>query len=617
MFQHLLVAIDGSDSSLTAAETAIEIAALLHAHLDMLSVEETPPRYISAQEEVTREHTAALTYFEHLHAPLRRKAEQRGVQTQTRVRSGHVGQVILDYLVAEACDLLILGYQGHSGVWGAFLGSTADKVMTHAPCSTLVVRKLGRATFKSILLAFNGSPLSWQALQVALQLAPLCGAQLHLLSVLENSKAPTVTGSLSLPSEGQRPQADWQAYFQRVQAVALEQAHQAHVTMETHLTSGSASGSLTVAAQEQGSDLLILGATGHEHPWDATIGGTARKVANEVPCAVLIVHPLTPHFHVRDVMRSSVSTVSLKTPVTAAITLLVERQDRLLVVVNEQQQVQGVMTLGMLLAHEDVLHQLSTQPGITAQQFAAYLRQFFAQKLVEAVMKYPVITVQADTPLEAAARWMMTHHVTRVPIVDASNRPLGILDQTALLSYYTTEHQHAESAQERKTTETAQQEAVDTIPRTVGEVRRTAVPLIGAETPLPDILSALQTTPLRHVIVVNESGKAIGVIGENDLYASLYAPIQQHPVRALVSRLFPYLSDDSRPAQAPPVARQIMRLHLFSVMLATPLTEIVHLMLREHLKLLVVVDDADIPQGMVDREQIVRFFVESSTKEDL
>ncbi len=33
----------------------------------------------------------------------------------------------------------------------------------------------------------------------------------------------------------------------------------------------------------------FLGATGHEHPWSSTTGGTARKVANEVPCAVLLV----------------------------------------------------------------------------------------------------------------------------------------------------------------------------------------------------------------------------------------------------------------------------------------------------------------------------------------
>ncbi len=626
MFQHLLVAIDGSDSSLAAAEIAIEMASLLHARLDMLSVEETPPRYISTQEEITHEHMAALTYFERLHAPLRRKAEQRKVQVQSSVRSGHEGQVILDYLAAEGCDLLVLGYQGHSGVWGAFLGSTADKVITHAPCSTIIVRKLGKALFKSILLAFDGSPLSWQALQVALHLAPLSGAQLHLLSVIESAKAPTVTGPLTLTgplvlsNEAQHSQAGWQTYFQRVQATALEEAQLAHVKLETHLISGSASQSLTTAAQELGSDLLILGATGHEHPWNATIGGTARKVANEAPCAVLIVRSQASHSHVHDVMHSPVSTVLRDTPVTEAITRLVEKQDRMLVVVNKQQQVQGIITLGTLLAHEDVLHHLNVQQGMTAQQFAAYLQQFFARKLVGAVMKYPAITVKSDASLDTAARWMMTHHVTRVPVVDADNHPVGILDQSALLNYYMTQQQSQNARQESKIAEVASQEVENISPRTVGDVRRITVPLVSADAPLPEVLHLLQATPLHRVIVVNESGKAIGVIGDTDLYTSQSAPLQSHPVRALVSRLLPSLSEElvkHRSMHDPLVARQLMRPRLFSVTPTTPLTEAVHIMLREHIKRLVVVDEAGVPQGMVDREHIVRFFVEKSTKEEL
>jgi nucleotide-binding universal stress UspA family protein len=35
---------------------------------------------------------------------------------------------------------LIIGHRGHSGIWGRLLGTTADKVVDHAPCSVLVVR---------------------------------------------------------------------------------------------------------------------------------------------------------------------------------------------------------------------------------------------------------------------------------------------------------------------------------------------------------------------------------------------------------------------------------------------------------------------------------------------
>lgn len=627
MFEHLLIAIDGSDSSLAAAEAAIDLAAKLHARLDMLSVEETPPRYISAHEETTREHTAALAYFERLHAPLLRKAEQRGVQVQSSVRSGHEGQVMLDYLVAEACDLLVLGYQGHSGVWGAFLGSTADKVMTHAPCSTLIMRKQGRMVFKSILLAFDGSPLSWQGLQAACQLATLYGAQLHALSVIESSQAPTVTGQLVLPQELEDStprvrelppaQGDWQAYFQRVQSSAVAQAQLAHVSLETHLLNGSASATLATAAQELGSDLLVLGATGHEHPWNTTIGGTARKVANEATCAVLIVRPPALHSHVRDIMDTTIHTIAPRTPIAEVITQLIEQQTRIVMVVNEQQQVQGVITLGTLLTQEEMQQHLNIQQAMTAQQFSAYLQQFFTNKLAEEVMKRPVITVKADTPLDAAARWMMTQHVTRVPVVDEANRPVGLLDQAALLTYYTAQGQVQETEQAHEVTP---QNAQNASPRTIGDVRVTAVPLVKPEMPLPEVSRLLQTTPLRRVIVVNEAGKAIGVIGDNDLLASQGITIDRHPLLALASRIALFLPEElvkRRPAQEPPTARQVMRPRLVSVTPTTPITEAVQLMLVQHIKRLVVIDEAGIPLGMVSREHVLHVLVEQGTKEEL
>jgi nucleotide-binding universal stress UspA family protein len=36
--------------------------------------------------------------------------------------------------------LVVVGHTGHSGVWGRFLGTTAEKVSRHAAGSVLIVR---------------------------------------------------------------------------------------------------------------------------------------------------------------------------------------------------------------------------------------------------------------------------------------------------------------------------------------------------------------------------------------------------------------------------------------------------------------------------------------------
>src|SRR5579875_4124336 len=145
-----------------------------------------------------------------------------------------------------------------------------------------------------------------------------------------------------------------------------------------------------------------------------------------------------------------------------------------------------------------------------------------------------------------------------MPVVDANNHPVGILDQSMLLNYYITQQQSQNTGQENKIAEVTSQEVENASPRIVGDVRRISVPLVSADAPLPEVLHLLQATPLHRVIVVNESGKAIGVIGDTDLYTSQSTPLQSHPVRALVSHLLPSLSEElvkRRSMQEPPVAR--------------------------------------------------------------
>lgn len=613
MFQHILVALDGSESSLLAAQGAIELATLLHARLDMLSIEETLPQYVAAQEASSREHAAAIAYFERLHAPLRRKAEQRGVQVQSVIKSGHEGQVMLDYIRGEQCDLLVLGSQGHSGVWGTSLGSTADKVLSQAPCSTLIMRKRGRIPFKTMLLACDGSPLSWQAVQVGLQLAALFGATVHLLSVIEGGKAPTITGPLRLKQEPgaktRQAEWDWQAYFQRVQSVVVAQAQFAQVALAARMLEGSASGTLLTVAREQSCDVVVLGATGQEHPWSAIVGGTARKVANEAPCAVLLVRPLVTQSRVRDLMSRQVTPVFPQTSLSEVMHLLVEQGIKLLVVVNEQQQVEGVITLGHLLTQEETLHHLDLHHAITTQQLSEHLRYLFSEQPAKDVMKRPALTVKADIPIEAAAQWMVTQRVTRVPVVDVHNVLVGMLDQAALLSYYTQQHATQEEQEGDATSSPVQ--AVS--PQTVGDVAITHVPSVTAETPLSMVLQSVQTTPARRVIVVDAMGKAIGVIGENDLLASQGFAVQRHPLLAFTGRFALRLPEElfgRRATQEPLTAQQVMRPRLMAVTTAMPIAEAVQLMLAQHIKRLVVVDAFGTPLGMVDREHLLRSLVE-------
>jgi nucleotide-binding universal stress UspA family protein/predicted transcriptional regulator len=610
MFQQFLVAIDGSESSLRAAEVAIELAALMQARLDILSVEETSPRYVSTHEESGREQRAAVAHFDSIQAPIRQRAEQRGVQTRCVVLSGHEGQVILDYIREQRCDVLVLGHQGHSGVWGAFLGSTADKLVSHVPCSVLVVRqKTGKSLFKHLLVALDGSPFSWQAFEVGLQMARLLGASLQTVSVIEGPMAPPPerASTAGTPAPGEIDW-NWTAYLQQVQALATTQTQLVGLTVGTITRKGHAGRVLTAAAREGHYDLLILGATGHEHPWSSTTGGTARKVANEAPCAVLLVRPLASQRRVRDLMASEIATVTPQTRLSEITGQLIEHGVKLLVVVDEEQHVLGVVTLGHLLTHEDTFRRLDLQRVVTTTHLSQHVDQALAQeKTAEDVMIGQPLVLKDDTAMEAAARWMTSQHLTRMPVVDADERLVGMLDQSALLRYYGGLPQTPEAgAAEGVVQQTSS-------PRTVGEAVLSRVPLVASGTPFPEVLRLVQETTLRRVIVVNREGKALGVIGDRDLLAAQGLVARRNPILALAGRLSLTIPEDlfrRRLSQGPLTAQHMMRPRLFAVTPATPVAEAVRMILAHQIKRLVVVDEAGKPLGLVDRQQLLRSLVE-------
>jgi nucleotide-binding universal stress UspA family protein len=140
MFKRILIGLDGSAGSKKALSAAIRLAIEQQAELLAVSVEERLPHYAAMVSEVDEAKREANEYFARVHREAYDQAKQAGIELRTAMRVGHAAQRILEYANAEKVDLLVLGHSGHTGVWGQFLGTTADKIMRHAPCSVLVIR---------------------------------------------------------------------------------------------------------------------------------------------------------------------------------------------------------------------------------------------------------------------------------------------------------------------------------------------------------------------------------------------------------------------------------------------------------------------------------------------
>lgn len=139
LFSRILIAYDGSPGSERALDAAVHLASEQKASLLILSIVEGVPRFAGTIDEVddaVRSQNEALTERQR---QARRKAEEYGVaDVKTEIRVGHAAQLIVEAAEREHADLLVLGRSGHSQVWGRFMGSTADKIVRHVPCSVFI-----------------------------------------------------------------------------------------------------------------------------------------------------------------------------------------------------------------------------------------------------------------------------------------------------------------------------------------------------------------------------------------------------------------------------------------------------------------------------------------------
>lgn len=66
--------------------------------------------------------------------------KQAKLRAEARTLTGDPKNAIVDEGRRTNADLIVVGSRGHSGVAKILLGSVASHVVTHAPCSVLVVR---------------------------------------------------------------------------------------------------------------------------------------------------------------------------------------------------------------------------------------------------------------------------------------------------------------------------------------------------------------------------------------------------------------------------------------------------------------------------------------------
>jgi nucleotide-binding universal stress UspA family protein len=151
IFSKILVAIDGSQPSIDAANYAIEIAKKnSNSQLIALTVLDiSTPRRLSSSfitaptyglKELEDQRKQAQKWLE----SISKKVEEveKNIQYKAEIIEGSISVegTIVDYAENENIDLIVIGTRGRSGFKKMLLGSVASKVVTYATCPVLVIK---------------------------------------------------------------------------------------------------------------------------------------------------------------------------------------------------------------------------------------------------------------------------------------------------------------------------------------------------------------------------------------------------------------------------------------------------------------------------------------------
>lgn len=150
-FQRILVAVDFSEESRSALACAAELAAKFTASLTLVHVVE--PHFGPPDTDVPPLTGVASDAEEFAEAKLELSALGQQMLgpcrvVETVVRAGLAFFEITEAAKALNADLIVVGTHGYTGLKRALLGSTAEKIVRHAPCPVLVAR----ASYSDVML---------------------------------------------------------------------------------------------------------------------------------------------------------------------------------------------------------------------------------------------------------------------------------------------------------------------------------------------------------------------------------------------------------------------------------------------------------------------------------
>jgi len=188
--KRILVPIDFSENSVFALQVGVELANQMKASLRLIHVQtgqQYAPEFLGDSPE-SRFFGQAKEWIEQLIEKYSNQYRVLRGEFDYKIREGNVVREITNQARYDDVTLIVVGTHGISGVEDRWLGSNAYRLVSHAPCPVLTVRKemKWKAPHK-ILLPFDHNTLTRKIVPAVAGFARLIKAQIDVVSLQKKS----------------------------------------------------------------------------------------------------------------------------------------------------------------------------------------------------------------------------------------------------------------------------------------------------------------------------------------------------------------------------------------------------------------------------------------------
>jgi nucleotide-binding universal stress UspA family protein len=323
MYKRILVALDGSEYSVTGGQIALVAAGDLGAEILACHIYDVrihsrrltelepmlPARY--QKEEVLSQVRAAhkeliVEGFEALSKGYMdgflETARDRGIPVSQVHREGRNYVEILKVAQEHQADLVVLGALGLGAGQGDIMGSTSTRVLNSARCDVLIARRMPAAG--KVVAGIDGSKDAMKAMQKAVTWARILGKQLELVSVYDpyfhTRVFKTMSGALSPERQEQVGLARQETLHEELVDdglgklyrsfldQALERCRAMGVDAKAAVLKGKAYRALVGHERNGGVDLMVVGRFGNHREEPAQIGSNSETVCRLSKTNVLV-----------------------------------------------------------------------------------------------------------------------------------------------------------------------------------------------------------------------------------------------------------------------------------------------------------------------------------------